>query len=971
MTKRPLPSPLTSTMPERHWQRQRQRQVAEYHEPEVVEEGEEEMPLPTPSNPEAIDQLWDDVFAAKDAVVEPAEEDAETEKQDPEFSVTSMNDVIRTISRDDQLTDTDIETFRGNASLKIVLDFRDPYQEAMRLGLNKDGWEVLEDALKELQSPLQADCRSLKLAQVKILTDQGRKEEARKLLATCLGAATPQSEITVRSSPQDKRQFPTDRSYREMRELFDEVELELDMTLQAEDWAKAREIGTELFKIDPNYFDINKKIDRFQQCRRILHLGLLKEIEADEKSNRKQKRRLLEDALKLYNHGCYAVEVYHEIFDRADSNVFDFDHSDCANVFFSAARICAIFQNEGYADDEGRPISPQQFQCKGPDLTEEDWKQQALHFLEQGRSRALLESICRGIVVTSKATNIIKWTVSSLDRNDMPTLADMAVRALKKRSFGWARGDGSISSSRTNSRSQTMARDTIRDSIIADAPGIQECMEDAIEDDPIAQLEDAPERFRKTPPKLKTSNLPPPEDGTAGTSPSGILTPQQQEDVFAGMKWRMRWRKAQLYALTQVRPTIGALPTGGKFGSIDHIRRSLPPDTLLVEYALVSTTPSGILTIVATREEVKAAVWKRLNAANLRKGISQLRGSMTSQNMVARDASPFTARRPMSTWEREAVMDTLRGALVAPVEEHLGKKNKLIIVPSGDLTLVPWALFFDMPITVVPSLLIWNRLHNQKSAAYTKPKVSVISNAPIDAQRELENLPSYRDIPYSRMEALYIARAHGISPFLSDSMDRKEFERRTVGSQILHLCAHSTFNAKEPLKSSINLFQRPLTIADWRTLAIKADLVVFSSCLSALSKPYVSGSAIGFAHTLLGSGTKAFVGSLWPVDDAATLLLMAMFYEELRRPRSATDALYEAQRRMRNMKPAELNDIIAAVEELVDTDLSNEYVTAPWHYIDQLRSLEAKDLADEKYWAAFVLTGYGSGIIYPPPLIPV
>jgi CHAT domain-containing protein len=167
------------------------------------------------------------------------------------------------------------------------------------------------------------------------------------------------------------------------------------------------------------------------------------------------------------------------------------------------------------------------------------------------------------------------------------------------------------------------------------------------------------------------------------------------------------------------------------------------------------------------------------------------------------------------------------------------------------------------------------------------------------------------------------------------------------------------------MSSSLQLFREPLTMTDWHKLSIKADLVVFSSCLSGISKAYDSGSTIGFAHTLLSTGTKAFVGSLWPVDDAATLLLMIMFYEELRRPLPAADALYNAQTRMRTMTETELHDLIDELEDVAIDNGIEGYVLNPEHWIEELRQLNVEELAEERYWAAFVLTGYGSSIIYP------
>jgi CHAT domain-containing protein len=301
------------------------------------------------------------------------------------------------------------------------------------------------------------------------------------------------------------------------------------------------------------------------------------------------------------------------------------------------------------------------------------------------------------------------------------------------------------------------------------------------------------------------------------------------------------------------------------------------------------------------------------------------------------------------------------------VEPHLEGKKKIIIVPSGDLAHVPWRIFFDMPITVVPSLEIWLRLQAEvKTKEPQQPKLSIVSTAPEDKEKRMKAEPYIRNIPFSRIEALYIARLHGHSPFLADDKDHSDLEDLTKDTQILHICAHSNFEPESPMTSSLELFRKPLTIRDWHKLSIKADLVVFSSCLSGYSKAYDSGSTIGFAHTLLGTGTKAFIGSLWKVNDRATLLLMTMFYEELRKPLPAVDALYEAQRRMRNLTNDGLREMVDRLEQVaLQNGKTRPYVINARYWLEDLRYSDAKEWQQERYWAAFVLTGYGSNIIYP------
>jgi len=284
--------------------------------------------------------------------------------------------------------------------------------------------------------------------------------------------------------------------------------------------------------------------------------------------------------------------------------------------------------------------------------------------------------------------------------------------------------------------------------------------------------------------------------------------------------------------------------------------------------------------------------------------------------------------------------------------------KKLIIIPSGALAHAPWTMLLSVPFSVIPSLSIWNHLHNTNPRDIAGPsKVSVVGNPPRNEDGTLRD----GDIPFSHMEAFYIARSHNELPFLAGENNRQKFREWVASTRVLHLCAHSTFDDEDPARSGIQLFQEPLTIHDWRDLAIKADLVVFSSCLSGISKAFHSGSSFGFAHTLLGTGTRAFIGSLWPVDDQATLFLMMIFYQELERL-SPAEALHSAQMKMKNLSR---EDVWALVERLkvVEKDrVISRFVDRPKYWIrmlDNLKDWELQKLREPRCWAAFVLTGYG------------
>ncbi|KAL5384339.1 hypothetical protein DPSP01_005486 [Paraphaeosphaeria sporulosa] len=722
--------------------------------------------------------------------------------------------------------------------------------------------------------------------------------------------------------------------------------------------------GTGYFPIVDSSFDGDTKVAT------ILKEGEKKEHDAEAEPDPRKRQHHLSEALRIYNAGCNAKELYERISDVYGARIWLFDRSDWANVFFSAARVCTRFSKNPPVDRNGQTISPPQFKCNGSVLSAPDWDHQALHYLEQGRCRSLLHSISYGSAVTYKE----RWLLNKAVKNDMSVVVDAAMRSMR--------------TATSHTPSPPIATNVALPEIVTEIEHLRESPASILQHPTTHSpssgvLGDAlsgsghRSKIRERL-SLQVSESMHSSNSSVTESPSSAISTSEIDEVLlARWKIQMRWRKAFLFARTG-NPNLGDV----LLGDIGKLIESIPQDTIVVEYALASTPPCGIMTIVAASDGIRVAEWKQTDAIAIQKSIEDLRKSMEfaqarpgstraypfSISTMSRSADrPSVPQRNASALCQERLSNLLYDSVAGPVKPHLKGMKKLIIVPSGDLANVPWSIFFNLPITVVPSLNIWNRLQTQAASAGKRhPKISVVSNAPIDHEKKRKNLPAIRDIPYSRMEALAIARAHhkGMSPFIADGKDREDFKEETKGTQILHLCAHSTFDPKFPSNSSIQLFHEPLTMSDWRELSISANLVVFSSCLSGISKAYDSGSAIGFAHTLLATGTGAFIGSLWPVNDAATFLLMIMFYEELRKSSPPADALFAAQMRMRYLTEGDLLDIIDEVQQHFLHGDADEFVLEPMDLIEELKEQKVMELREERYWAAFVLTGYGSRELY-------
>jgi tetratricopeptide (TPR) repeat protein len=235
--------------------------------------------------------------------------------------------------------------------------------------------------------------------------------------------------------------------------------------------------------------------------------------------------------------------------------------------------------------------------------------------------------------------------------------------------------------------------------------------------------------------------------------------------------------------------------------------------------------------------------------------------------------------------------------------------------------------------------------------------------------------PSWPSLPGTRAEIEAIARLfERPSILLGPDASRRRLDQLAQGDQLrqfryLHLATHVAVDTHRALQSALILTSEPPTGPEWQVphdrltateimmrWKLDADLVVLSACQSGLGR-YAGGEGyLGFAQALFLAGARSLVLSLWQVDDTATALLMARFYQNLlgKRPGLAAplpkaDALREAKHWLRDLTAVE-------VEALQDALRAGQFGAGPLTKRDADGDAE-RPYAHPHYWAAFILVG--------------
>lgn len=306
----------------------------------------------------------------------------------------------------------------------------------------------------------------------------------------------------------------------------------------------------------------------------------------------------------------------------------------------------------------------------------------------------------------------------------------------------------------------------------------------------------------------------------------------------------------------------------------------------------------------------------------------------------------------------------LQEQIVTPVAEALLALgfDRSVLLPSGFLSLLPLpALAIDrVLLTSAPSARLLQAAASRARERRDFPPafLGVGTGAPRvplpSALREVQGAASVFSPDRRR---LLLEREVGRTAVLSGM----------AGASHLHFACHGLFDPAAPLESALHLGNdERLTLRDLLDGSpdlTAARLAVLSACRSGLVEYRdAPDEALGFPAVLLQAGIPAVVGTLWPVADLSSALLMDRFYElHLRESQPVAEALRSAQRWLRDATAAELG-LAARSEELLAQARTPSERAAAYQMLRRVRARpELCPYSHPYYWAGYVLTGDPGG----------
>ncbi|MCU0224376.1 MAG: CHAT domain-containing protein [Acidobacteria bacterium] len=248
--------------------------------------------------------------------------------------------------------------------------------------------------------------------------------------------------------------------------------------------------------------------------------------------------------------------------------------------------------------------------------------------------------------------------------------------------------------------------------------------------------------------------------------------------------------------------------------------------------------------------------------------------------------------------------------------------RRLVIVPDGPLFALPFDLLAPAPgaapvamshsVTLAPSALVWRAAGRQPARgpggvlALGDPELSGGAR-PIALSREgtLLGVAALGRLPHARAELASIRRVIGDLAVIREGAEATEHAVKSGDLErfgVLHLAAHAVVEERRPERSAIVLGPGPdaedglLQAREIAALPLSGQAVVLSACRSATGELLASEGPVGLSHAFFLAGSRAVVGSLWPVRDTEVVPLIRAFYEQLALGSSLEQALAAAHR---------------------------------------------------------------------------
>jgi len=206
----------------------------------------------------------------------------------------------------------------------------------------------------------------------------------------------------------------------------------------------------------------------------------------------------------------------------------------------------------------------------------------------------------------------------------------------------------------------------------------------------------------------------------------------------------------------------------------------------------------------------------------------------------------------------------------------------VVIVPPGRLHAIPWGMLPTLQaqsVSVSPSAVAWLRARSVPQPPHGT--VTLVGGPGLPAVK-----PEIKQLAELYPQASVLADGTATAGNVLAALD---------GSWLAHVAAHGTFRADNPLFSSLQLDDGPLTVYDIEGIARAPYRLVLSACEAGRAAPAGADELLGLASSLMPMGTAGIVAAVVHVNDQITPSIMASLHRLVATGAGFPDALCAAR----------------------------------------------------------------------------
>ena len=236
-------------------------------------------------------------------------------------------------------------------------------------------------------------------------------------------------------------------------------------------------------------------------------------------------------------------------------------------------------------------------------------------------------------------------------------------------------------------------------------------------------------------------------------------------------------------------------------------------------------------------------------------------------------------------------------------------------MPEGPLGLAPLpALSESIRIRTIPSLTSLKLIIASPDVCHSKSRLLLVGNPCLEMVTKCGK-PGFKNLENAEKEVKKIGGILKVQPLTGKEATKQAVLDRITSVALVHIAAHGKKETGEIAlapNAGWEEGQEPrskkkapkeedyiLTVSDVQAVRLHARLVVLSCCHSGRGK-VMSEGVVGIARAFLAAGARSVLVSLWEINDEATMEFMTSFYQYLADGKSASVALHQPMKSLRD-----------------------------------------------------------------------